>query len=461
MKRDMGFRGFVQSDWYATTKLSVAEGLDQEMPGNNLPPYPRGGWFGPEALEKVDSKMIDDSALRILAAMYRTGLFDREDGCSPPSCGEFQRANVTSDDHAALARRIATESVVLLKNERDLLPVPAGTQKIAVVGAAAAAPPNNHAEITDSAGDYYSAGGSGHVVGPYVITPLDGISQRAEAAGVEVIQSPSNDISAAVAAAKAADITVVVAATTCSEGADRTNLTLDGDADAFIEAVAAASSQVVVLAQAPGVFLTPWRDSVSAVLAMFLGGQETGAAWGAVLFGDHAPTGRLPVMLPASEASVIPTSDEDTVVYSEGLATSYRNPEFEAAFPFGHGLTYTSFRYGRLRSRDCDGEVCISMKLSNSGKKKGRAVPQLYLEFPTEASQPAKVLKGFEKTALIEPGASTHVTFRLSARDRSYWLDGAWVPVTRFQVHVGESSTDIRRSKWVHADEFESPLVVV
>lgn len=197
----------------------------------------------------------------------------------------------------------------------------------------------------------------------------------------------------------------------------------------------------------------PWRDDVSAVLSLFLGGQETGNAWADVLFGAHSPTGHLPIMIPATDDDQIPPSASDSIIYAEGMATSYRNKNFKAAYPFGHGLAYTTFEYGKFQSHSCGEDVCVVGKITNVGERSAQATPQVYLEFPIEAGFPAPVLKGFQKTDLVYPGASAKITFRLTNRDLSYF-DGLlgdgyspkWTKVKRAVAHVGASSADIRQT---------------
>ena len=302
-------------------------------------------------LAKASASDVGAAAERILAAMLRLNV--SRNACTPPACEEHLRRNVTSDAHVALAREAATASIVLLKNEGPLLPLAVDKVKsIAIIGAAAVGPifdPNGAGQGGGPAGswntgDYYSGGGSGHVVAPNstTVTAYEGIARRAAAAGIKVIHALTNDISAGVAAAGQADVTIVVGGTSSGEAMDRANLSLDDGADALISAVAkAAPGKVVVLTQVCGAILTPWRDDVAAALVLFLGGQQTGAAWGAVLFGDHSPTGKLPITLPSSEIETIAPSSEPTVPYTEGMATGYRNISHTPAFPFGHGLSYT------------------------------------------------------------------------------------------------------------------------
>merc|ERR1711871_1303597 len=186
-----------------------------------------------------------------------------------------------------------------------------------------------------------------------------------------------------------------------------------------------------------------------------------------VLFGDHAPTGRLPIMLPATSADTIePVAQENaTIRYLEQMATSYRNKDFNAAFPFGHGLTYTTFEYKDFAVHRCGHarrghDVCITGRIANTGKRAGGALPQLYLEFPQEAGHPAPVLKGFQKTNMIRPGGEERVTFRLGDSELSYYSEGSWTRVHDGVVHIGSSSRDISFSSPFSSLSMDADVVV-
>jgi beta-glucosidase len=288
-----------------------------------------------------------------------------------------------------------------------------------------------------------------------LVNAFDGINRRAKADGIQVLQSLSNSADECRDAAGKADVVLVVAGTTSGESRDRENLHLDDNADELIEAAGQANSKTVVLIQAPGTVVMPWHESAAAILVLFLGGQETGSAWGDVLFGDHAPTGRLPLMIPRSEDDTIPPSDGDEITYAEGLLTSYRNPDLDPLFPFGHGLTYSTFKYGAATSRKCSGTtptglpsvLCIQVSVENEGPVPARCIPQLYVEFPSEAGYSAPILRGFQRSELLEVGATATVTFALSMRDLSHWdVDkGDWAAVAQVTAHIGESSGDIRQ----------------
>lgn len=464
LKNRLGFEGFVQSDWWASHNLSIAEGLDQEMPG--IGPYNAGVFFNHEALTEVHKsspQVIDESARRILAAIYKLNL-GATAKCTPPNCQDFMFSKVTSDAHLALARRLAREAVVVLKNDKTLLPIdPRRVKKIAIVGKAAdtgSFDPNGVGQSADggdwATGDYFSGGGSGHLAAADVVTPLEGLSSRAKTAGISVVSSPSNDLQSALSASNQADVTLVIGGTSSGESRDRSSLHLDGGFDDLVFNLASSSSckNIIVVAMAPGTILMPWKDVASGILLLLLGGSESGAALADIIFGDQPPTGRLPLMIPLTEDDTVRPGLGDDVVYSEGMRTSYRNPNFKAAFPFGFGLSFTNFTFTAPVVVPCPASAetgrrallsCISIQVTNTGSTASRAVPQLYLELPSESGWPVPLLKGFKKTSLLPPQQSEEVTFQLTVRDCSYFdavLDD-WVQATSAIAHIGESQASL------------------
>lgn len=449
LKGILGFQGFVMSDWGGFNGENAAwhAGCDIDM-------WASFTHIGQDAApSEVSEDDINDSVVRILASMYRVHLFE-SDTCTPPACDAKFQANVTDENHIRLARKAAKESIVLLKNEESALPIdPSKVKTIALVGAAADAPGIITIDYPGYPfpGDYYAGGGSGHVQTDRLVSPHAGISAVAASFDIEVIVTPSNDIESAIAQARVADMTIISVGTTSTEDEDRASLDLDDNANEFISAVAKVAKSSVVIVQSPGAFLTPWRDDVQAIAALFLGGQETGHAWGDVLFGKDSPSGRLPVMMPATaDDQISPTSDLD-ILYSEGLRTSYRNTAFKAAFPFGHGLTYTTFEFSHpsllnVRDVSASDDFDISLHVKNVGAMTAQAVPQLYVEFPPEANQPVPLLKSFHKTGILKPGEVESITFHLSGRDRSFWTPAAGWTISALDdliFHVGASSADI------------------
>lgn len=430
LKGAMGFQGFVMSDWGAAyDQADRGLDMDMRMVGDNWNP------------SSQSEDVLDNAATRIIAATLKTGA----DWLScTGACESQQRTQVTSDEHAELATAAAAASVVLLKND-GVLPFGASVKSIAVVGEVATADAFDSNHGAWNVGDYYSGGGSGHMTpsSSQLVKTMDGLKARASKAGISVIESASNDQGAARNAASQADVVVVVVGASSSESADRGSLDVDNDGNGLINACTGAGKPVVVLMQIPGVVLTPWRDSVSAAAAMFLGGQGTGDAWARVLFGDVAPSGRLPVQFPASESDTIPVVGGGDATYSEGMKTSYRNKDVVPAFAFGHGLTYTNFSYGDAVTSACGDNLCLTMPVTNTGPVAASDVPQLYLEFPSAAQHPAPLLKGFVKTEAISPGKTTQAVFELTDRDLSYWDNGEWKKPATVNAHIGMSSANI------------------
>lgn len=442
LKERMGFRGYVQCDWGAAYKYtrSVEHGLDQNMPGDD-------NLFSDEVLGALTHGAVDEAARRVLAAIYHAQL-DEEPGCAPPDCKAERASYQRTAEHRALAARAASEAVVLLKNDGILPLRRERVQRIAVVGAAAHAEPGNIAILPN----YYAGGGSGNVPMGSWVSPLDGILRRASKEGMLVVASPNSSIPEALHAASMAQVVIAVVGTSASEFMDRPHLSLHDDGDALIAAVA-RRRPTIVLMQTPGAVVMPWLDQAAAVANLFLAGEATGLAWANLLFGDISPAGKLPIMFPASEEDTIKPLPKQ-VNYSEGLFTSYRNPSLRAAFPFGHGLSYTRFEYGvpqafRGLSSGCPAPAhsCLRLAVRNVGERAGAEVVQAYLEFPLAGPDtPQRMLRGFQKTSVLEPGALEEVRFSFTKRDLSIYSVEAtgWVLQELAQVHVGASSADLR-----------------
>uniref|UniRef100_A0A7S1CC37 Probable beta-glucosidase G n=1 Tax=Bicosoecida sp. CB-2014 TaxID=1486930 RepID=A0A7S1CC37_9STRA len=268
-----------------------------------------------------------------------------------------------------------------------------------------------------------------------------------------IYYADGTDVNEAAAIAAMADVAIVFAATTSSEGSDRTTLNLtsnNGQANMLIEAVAKAAKRTVVSMVQPGAVVTPWRDDVDAIIAAFMPGQEYGNAVMDVIFGDKEPSGRLPLTFPAFEGQEAFTPSQWPGVnlvstYSEHLEVGYRYYDAKnlaPAFPFGHGLGYTTFAYTGLQASAAG----VSVTITNTGSRDGAATPQLYLGFPSSAGEPPKQLKGFSKVD-VKAGASATVTMPLNDRSFSIWdtASHSWaVQHGDFSVMVGASSRDIR-----------------
>jgi beta-glucosidase len=258
----------------------------------------------------------------------------------------------------------------------------------------------------------------------------------------------------AAAAARAADVAVVVLADVTSEGMDRSTLALPADQDALVAAVAAANPRTVVVLNTSGAVLMPWLGSVRSVIANWYAGQEQGNAVAAMVFGDAEPGGRLPETFPATDrqgpakTSVEFPGDGVHVFYDEGLAIGYRwyqHSGEKPLFPFGYGLSYTSFRLGDLRVSRTPGGLRAQASVTNTGRRAGSEVVQLYVAAPDAAQEPAQQLKAFSKVTL-EPGRRTTVTLDVPRDELAVWLTSStgWTVVPGdYVVGVGTSSADL------------------
>jgi beta-glucosidase len=269
------------------------------------------------------------------------------------------------------------------------------------------------------------------------------------------------------------DVAVVFASTAVGEGMDRTSLALPGDQDQLIAAVAAANSRTVVVLNTGGPVLMPWLDQVGAVLQAWHPGQQFGEAVAAVVFGDADPGGRLPVTFPATpdQGPITgperwPGTDGDAR-YDEGVLVGYRwydRHSQEPLFPFGHGLSYGDYTYGRpsVEVDEATGVVTVSLEVTNVGVRAGSEIVQLYVAAPAAAEQPPKQLKGFAKLQLA-PGVTEEVSLELDPHDLAAFDDasGEWVVHPgRYEVLVGRSSRDIRgRAEFEVAASRGRPLV--
>ena len=361
--------------------------------------------------------------------MIRQGLFGHPASTAP----------IPAAADGAFARRAAEQGIVLLRNSGGQLPLNAAAlHSVAVIG------PYGGAAMT-------GGGGSSHVNPLYTVSPVQGIENAAP--GVSVSYSDGSDLTQAVAAAKSADVAVVMVGDTESEGHDQPSLSLSGNQDQLVEAVAAANPRTIVVVKSGNPVLMPWASQVPAIVEAWYPGEEDGNAVAGVLFGTVDPSGKLPVTFPASQAQTPVSSPSQfpgvngQVHYSEGLEVGYRWYDATGTaplFPFGYGLSYTRFSFGHLTVRPGPGRapVTVSARVTNTGTRAGAEVAQLYLGDPAAAGEPPRQLKGFQKIDL-RPGQTATVRFTLTRHDLSYWNDAAnrWVvPAGTFQVYLGDSS---------------------
>jgi beta-glucosidase len=474
LRKEWGFEGFVISDWGSTysTPRPIHAGMDLEMPGGE--PMRRwlaqqrtqeagndGGWLTEEkvlaavAAGQVKQGEVDEAVSSILRVLLVSGLFDR------PHAGGGE---VDTPAQRAVARTAATEGMVLLKNEGGALPIDSNaTRSLAVIGPCAA--------VARTGG-----GGSSLVRPAYAVTPLDGIREAAGAhvdvrfaqgvamEGEEEGGDAERDRTEAVALAARSDAAVVVVGYSFrleSEGFDRASLELPRGQNELIQAVAAANKHtVVVVAAGSPIDMRGWIPSVPAVLYAWYGGQEAGHAVGDLLFGRAVPSGKLPLTFPrrledSTAYGHYPGVDRH-VEYAEGVFVGYRGfdaKHVEPLFPFGHGLSYTTFSYGALQvsspSVKLGGTVSVSLQVRNSGTRAGDEVVQLYLkDVESSLPRPPQELKGFQRIHL-EPGEARTLIFSIDRAAMSFFdaRKGVWVAEPgAFEVLVGASSRDIRQT---------------
>lgn len=276
---------------------------------------------------------------------------------------------------------------------------------------------------------------------------------------MRVTYAPTANASLAAQLAAEADVAIVFVATTSSEGSDRPSLSLGDAQDTLVTAVSAVQNRTVVVVHTPGAVLMPWIDSVASVLVAFLPGQADGAAIANTIFGAVNPSGRLPLTFPAAwpfADPIWPTRSEYPgelyqTQYAEGLLVGYRWHDAyndTPLFPFGHGLSYTTFAYSDLAiaAPAANGSVAVSFTLANTGALAGAEVWQLYVGFPPSAGEPPRVLRAFSSVMLL-PNAATPIAVQLNTPDLSIWDVTAsdWMVVRgEFVVYVGASSRDFR-----------------
>lgn len=428
LKGQFGFDGFVTSDWFATQASHAAAnaGMDLQMPG--------GCHYGPRLRSGINDGSVtpaklDDMVSRILRPMFQYGLFDDENTGSPDDV-------VTNPEHAGVAREVAEKGMTLLKNDESTLPLGGDTDSVAVVGDAAG---------KDVIG---SGGGSPHVIAPDIVTPYEGIADRGQQAGVDVTFDDGGN---AEEVAEDADVAVVAVSKWSAESKDNDDIALSDEDNELIERTASANPNTVVVLNTAGPVEMPWLDDVAGVVSAWYPGQEYGNALASVLFGDTDPGGKLPATFPAAQSDM-PTDDADRFPggdYDEGLAHGYRwydREGIEPQFPFGFGLSYTSFDYADVRVDGSGGAgTTVSATVTNTGERSGSEVAQLYVTHPESDGEPPKRLEGFDRVEL-EPGQSRRVQFELDERSLAHWDtdDDRWVrSAGEYTMAVGGSSRDL------------------
>jgi beta-glucosidase len=409
------YKGWVMTDWGAAHSAapSALAGLDQEMP--------TGRYFGDPlkaAVEKGEVPMsrLDNMVHRILRTEFALGIID-----NPPvahAVNPFTGADV--------AERVAERGIVLLKNDNAQLPLDASSVKsLAVIGAH-----SDVAVLSGAGSDQVDAAGENAVPGDHRMmwhpsSPLRALQARAP--NSQVTFDPGTDPGAAAKLAGASDVAIVFVWQHTSEGRDVPNLSLPDHQDELVKQVAAANPHTVVVLETGGPITMPWLDKVSAILEAWYPGIRGGEAVARVIFGDVNPSGKLPVTFPKTEADLPQAKVAGMLVtesgqpkqqttpfdinYTEGLKVGYKWFEAESKeplFPFGFGLSYTTFSYSALEVTPGE-ELRVSFSVRNTGSRAGAEVAQVYATLPSSAGEPFKRLVGWEKITLAA-GESKTVT---------------------------------------------------
>jgi beta-glucosidase len=451
LRKDWKWPGYVMSDWGAThsTAKALRAGLDQQSGF----PFDAKPFFG-EELEKalasgeVGQDLVDRAVSRILYAMFEHGLFDHPVTEAPMALPDEMLAA-----HAQVTRAAAADSIVLLKNEGGALPLAATARRIAVIG--------GHADKGVLAGGgsslVYPVGGNAvpglqptFWPGPIMYYPSAPLAAlRARLPDAEIVFVDGTDPAAAAAAARQADAAIVFATQWAGESFD-VSLTLPNKQDDLIAAVATANDKTVVVLETGASVLTPWRGEVEAILAAWFPGTQGGEAIADVLTGRVNPSGRLPITFAANLEQLPhpqPPAKGD-VRYTEGAQVGYKwfdGHGHAPAFPFGHGLSYTSFGYDGLAAQVAGDSVTLRFRVGNTGKVAGKAVPQVYVSGPGIA-EPRR-LAGFDKVELA-PGASHEVAIVVDPRMLANFAgeDGWRIAGGTYRFHLARSSRDMVES---------------
>lgn len=513
LKEELGFQGYVMSDWGATHAgvASIESGLDMDMPGSiGFGDRRKGSMFGGNVTLAVnngtlDVARVDDMILRIMTPYFWLGQ-DQDFPSIDPSSADLntfsprstwireynltgERSRDVRGNHGEIIRRHGAEATVLLKNEKNVLPLKA-PKSIAVFG-------NDAGEDTQGFlnqknfeyGTLVAGGGSGTGRLTYLVTPLAAINARAKNDGSIVQQWLNNTL---IINSNVTDLWIPTPPEVClvflktwaEEAADREHLDSDWHGNEVVESVAKSCNNTIVVTHSSGINTLPWADhpNVTAILAAHYPGQESGNSIVDVLYGDVNPSGRLPYTIAynGTDYNAPPTTGVNTTGqydwqswFDEKLEIDYRYFDahnISVRYEFGFGLSYSTFELSNIQAEPLvdgitskpeaqpvqpggnpalwEGVYNVSVAVTNTGSLNGATIPQLYVTFPesTPEGTPPKQLRGFEKVWLA-PGQSQTVGFELMRRDISYWdiISQEWlIPSGEFTLSVGFSSRDLK-----------------
>ncbi|MEJ2077373.1 MAG: beta-glucosidase BglX [Acidobacteriota bacterium] len=478
LKGEWKFEGFVVSDWGSiaeliphgvaadlreAARLAVSAGSDMDMEGRayiaNLAGLVQSG--------QVDEKLVDDAVRRILRIKFQLGLFD-----DPYRyCDEArEKSEILTPEHLAVARDVARKSIVLLKNERSILPLSRSIGTIAVIGPLAAdkdsplgswraqAVANSAVSLLE--GVRAAVGADTRVLYQIGAPLLTG--QMNFATDLTYNTADRSGFPAALEAAAQADVVIMALgenAFQTGEGRSQADLGLKGLQEELLQQVFARNNNVIVVLMSGRPLTIDWMaEHVPAIVEAWHAGSQAGHAIADVLFGDYNPSGKLPATFPRAVGQ--------EPLYYNHLSTGrpgplpsvfwshYTDLANTPLFPFGYGLSFTTFGYSEIRLSSpeipMDGELKVSVTVTNTGQRAGTEVVQLYIrDLVASRSRPVKELKGFQLVSL-EPGASRQVTFSLKSADLAFYtLDRKWAAEPgAFNVYVGTNSDDVREARF-------------
>ena len=454
LRDEWGFDGYVMSDWGAVNDrvAGVIAGLDLEMPSS-------GGVNDARLVEAVrdgrlKEEVLDQAVTRILTIVDRY-LKNRK----PETVWD-------KEVHHELARNMEGECAVLLKNQ-GILPL-SDSDEVAFIGYFATHP-------------RYQGGGSSHINSIKVESAVEAARDKGViyAQGYEIDGDQGNNtlLEEAVEAAKKVKTAVIFAGlpeSFESEGYDRTHMAMPECQNVLIEAVAAVQPNTVVVLHNGSPVEMPWIHKVKGVLEAYLGGQAVGGAVVDILYGHVNPSGKLaetfPIKLEDNPSYLYYGGEKDRAEYREGVFVGYRyydKKKMEVLFPFGHGLSYTTFEYSNMKADKStmkdDETVTVSLDVTNTGKVKGKEVVQIYVEAPdSHVIRPVRELREFAKVEL-EPGETKTVAFTLGKRAFSYYhveLKDWFVQTGAYLIHAGSSSRDLRQMISVYVESTVKEPVV-
>lgn len=437
LRKEWGFEGYVMSDWGAVNQRvpGLKAGLDLEMPSS-------GGVTDAEIVAAIQDGTLDESVLDQAVERILRVIFLYADNRRPQ---EF-----TMEEDHEIARHIAEESMVLLKNEQ-VLPLSAD-EEVAFIGEFAKKP-------------RYQGGGSSHINSFRVSNALDSLPEGANVTYAKGFPADGDLYDEALAAeaieaAKNADKAVIFAGLPDSfesEGYDRTHMRMPDCQNRLIDEILKVQPNVIIVLHNGSPVEMPWRDRVKGILEAYLGGQAMGAAVDNILYGKVNPSGKLAETMPlklSDNPSYLYFGDGFHVEYREGVFVGYRyydSKQMEVAYPFGYGLSYTTFAYSNLKLSQApitdQDTLTVSVDVTNTGDVAGKEVVQLYVRDLTgSANRPDKELRGFEKVALA-PGETKTVTMTLDQRSFAWYstkLKDWFAASGEYEILIGASSRDIR-----------------